>query len=85
MERCLQLAREARRAGETAVGSLVVRGEEVIGEGAEATRGTLDPAAHAEMEAIRAACRRLGSMDLSECMLYTSVEPCSVRLRDPRH
>lgn len=76
MERCLQLAREAKRAGETGVGSLVVRDGQVLGEGTEATRCKLDPAAHAEMEAIRAACKTLGSLDLTGCTLYTTVEPC---------
>jgi len=76
MEQCLRLAREARSAGETGVGSLVVRGHRVIGRGAEATRGELDPSAHAEMVAIREACRTVGSLDLTGCTLYTTVEPC---------
>jgi len=76
MERCLELARDAGRSGETAVGSLVVRNGEIVGEGAEATRSKLDPSAHAEMEAIREACQTLGSLDLSGCTLYTTVEPC---------
>jgi tRNA(Arg) A34 adenosine deaminase TadA len=76
MRRCLELARGARQAGETAVGSVVVRAGEVIGEGSEATRSRLDPSAHAEMEAIREACRAVGSLDLSGSTLYTTVEPC---------
>jgi tRNA(adenine34) deaminase len=76
MKRCLELAQQAREAGETAVGSLLVRDGSIVGEGAEATRGRLDPAAHAELEAIRAACLQLKSMDLSDCTLYSTVEPC---------
>jgi tRNA(adenine34) deaminase len=76
MGRCLELARQARDGGETAVGSLLVRDGSILSEGVEATRASLDPAAHAELEAIRAACRRLGAMDLSDCTLYSTVEPC---------
>lgn len=76
MERCIELAKEARSSGEVAVGSLVVRRGEVVGAGAEATRAKFDPSAHAELEAIREACRAVGSLDLSDCVLYTTVEPC---------
>ena len=76
MTRCLELARSARDAGETAVGSIVVRDGEVIGEGVEATKGQLDHSAHAELEAIRAACQREGSLHLTGATLYTTVEPC---------
>ena len=76
MRRCLALGGAALAAGEVAVGSIVVRGDAVVGEGGEAVRGTLDPSAHAEVQAIRAACRALGSADLSACTLYSTVEPC---------
>lgn len=70
------LAQEALERGETPVGSLVARGAEILGEGREASRTLLDPAAHAEVEAIRAACRRELSLKLEGCALYTTVEPC---------
>jgi tRNA(adenine34) deaminase len=76
MRRCLELARRAAGNGETAVGALVVGNGDVIGEGWESTRRTLDPSAHAEVEAIRSACRREQSLTLSGCTLYTTVEPC---------
>jgi tRNA(adenine34) deaminase len=76
MERCIELAQQAREAGETAVGSLLVRDGQILGEGAESTRANLDPAAHAEIEAIREACRSVGALDLSGCTLYSTVEPC---------
>jgi tRNA(adenine34) deaminase len=76
MTRCLELARVARDRGETAVGSIVVRGDVVIGEGLEATRALLDPTAHAEVQALLAACKYQGSLNLSGCALYTTVEPC---------
>jgi tRNA(adenine34) deaminase len=66
----------AADAGETAVGALVIRGDAVIGEGAEATRRLIDPSAHAEVMALRAACQREGTLVLAGCELYTTVEPC---------
>lgn len=76
MRRCLELAEIAALAGDTAVGALIVCGDEVLAEGIERTRATLDPSAHAEVDAIRKACQRLGSLDLSSCSLYSTVEPC---------
>jgi len=76
MRRCLELAAQAAADGETAVGALVVRGDSVLGEGVEGSRRLLDPSAHAEVLAIRAACHHEGSLDLSGCDLYTTVEPC---------
>ena len=76
MRLCIDLARRANATGDTAVGSVVVRGDEIVGEGIESVRKRGDVTAHAEIEAVRAACTRLGSLDLSGCTLYTSVEPC---------
>ena len=76
MRRCLELAERAAQAGDTAVGALIVRGDEIVGEGIERIRATLDPTAHAEVEAIRQACQRLDTLDLRGCSLYSTVEPC---------
>ena len=76
MRRCLELAEIAALAGDTAVGALIVRGDAVVGEGVERTRATRDPSAHAEVEAIRQACRHLDTLDLRGCSLYSTVEPC---------
>lgn len=76
MRRCLELAEAAGRAGDTPVGAVIVRGDEVIGEGIERTRAARDPSAHAEVEAIRQACQRLDTLDLRGCSLYSTVEPC---------
>lgn len=76
MRRCLALAETALAAGETPVGALVVRGDHIIAEAAESTRTAYDPSAHAEVQAIRAACRHDRSLDLRGCTLYTTVEPC---------
>jgi tRNA(adenine34) deaminase len=76
MRRCLELAEMAAQAGDTAVGALIVRGGEIVGEGVERTRAALDPSAHAEVEAIRQACQHLRTLDLRGCSLYSTVEPC---------
>jgi tRNA(adenine34) deaminase len=76
MGRCLGLAQESLELGETPVGSIVVRGEEILGEGREASRARFDPSAHAEVEAVRAACAKERSLGLPGCTLYTTVEPC---------
>jgi tRNA(adenine34) deaminase len=76
MRRCLELAEIASLAGDAAVGALIVCGDEVVGEGIERTRATRDPSAHAEVEAIRQACRHLDTLDLRGCSLYSTVEPC---------
>ncbi len=76
MRRCAELADRARATGDAPVGSLIVRGDAVIGEGVESVRAKHDVTAHAEIEAIRAASARVASHDLSGSTLYTSVAPC---------
>lgn len=76
IEQCLQLARKAKQSGYTAVGSLVVRNDEIVGEGVEGSRDLPSPLAHAEVLAILEAVSTLTTKDLSDCILYTTVEPC---------
>lgn len=76
MRRCIELARLAQQRGDTPVGSLIVRGTQVIAEGIEAVKARQEITAHAEIEAIRVACAELGSLDLRGCLLYTTAEPC---------
>lgn len=57
-------------------GSIVVKGDEIIGEGYNEVLLTNDPTAHAEVVAIRKACQHLGSFQLTGCEIYTSCEPC---------
>jgi tRNA(adenine34) deaminase len=76
MRRCLELARRARETGDTPVGALIVCADDIVAEGVEAVRAREDVTAHAEIEALRAATARLGTLDLGGCILYTSVEPC---------
>ena len=61
-------------------GAVVVYEGRIVGEGANAVTATYDPTAHAEVNAIRAACRTLGTFVLSGCELYTSCEPCPMCL-----
>jgi guanine deaminase len=57
-------------------GAVVVKDGEIVGEGANQVLATNDPSAHAEVVAIRAACRRLNTFQLSGCDIYSSCEPC---------
>jgi tRNA(adenine34) deaminase len=76
MRRALAEARRASEAGEVPVGSVVVAGGRVIGAGFNQPIGTLDPTAHAEIVALRAAARAQGNYRLSGASLYVTVEPC---------
>lgn len=57
-------------------GAIVVKNGEKISEGTNLVTETNDPTAHAEVVAIRRACEKLGSFQLTECVLYTSCYPC---------
>lgn len=61
-------------------GALVVKNGVVVGRGWNAVTSTNDPTAHAEVVAIRDACKQLGSFQLTDCDLYTSCEPCPMCL-----
>lgn len=84
-ERFMRLAVElaiqnAAAGGGGPFGSVVVRDGEVLATGVNGVTATNDPTAHAEITAIRQACRTLGSFQLSDCELYTSCEPCPMCL-----
>lgn len=78
MRRALDLAAEAADAGEVPVGAVVTCKDEVIAEARNAMRGNLDPTAHAEMVAIRAAAEALGQSRLDGCTLWVTLEPCAM-------
>ena len=78
MRRALELAREAADAGEVPVGAVITRGEHVIAAARNAMRGSLDPTAHAEIVAIRAAAEILGQPRLDGCTLWVTLEPCAM-------
>jgi len=78
MRRALELAREAAEVGEVPVGAVVTIDDEVVAESRNAMRGSNDPTAHAEMEAIRAAAEKLGTSRLDQCTLWVTLEPCAM-------
>ncbi len=61
-------------------GAVVVKGNKVVGRGSNKVTSTNDPTAHAEITAIRGACKRLKTFQLRDCDLYTSCEPCPMCL-----
>ena len=78
MGQALKLASEAERIGEVPVGAVLVRGDQVLGEGYNTLIRDHDPSAHAEMVAIRAAARAEGNYRLPGTTLYVTLEPCSM-------
>jgi tRNA(adenine34) deaminase len=78
MRRALDLAAEAAAAGEVPVGAVVTLGDAIVAETRNAMRGSSDPTAHAEMEAIRAAAAKLGTSRLDDCTLWVTLEPCAM-------
>ena len=81
MQAAIQLAFEGMRKGEGGpFGAVVVKNGEIIGRGHNRVAGTNDPTAHAEIMAIRDACKRLGHFQLEGCEIYTSCEPCPMCL-----
>lgn len=81
MQRAIELALENVRSGRGGpFGALIVKDGAVIAEGVNSVTSSNDPTAHAEMTAIREACRKLGSFQLDRCELYTSCEPCPMCL-----
>lgn len=79
MARALELAREAAERGDVPVGCVIVdENGAVIGEGRNRREENKDASAHAEVEAIRMACARVGSWRLHGCKLYVTLEPCAM-------
>jgi tRNA(Arg) A34 adenosine deaminase TadA len=76
MDRAFQMRRRAEDAGDQPYGAVVVQADRIVGQAPSAVITNRDPTAHAEMEAIRDAARRLGSRDLAGCTLYSSARPC---------
>lgn len=78
MRRALDLAREAAAAGEVPVGAVVTLGDTIVADARNDMRGSTDPTAHAEMQAIRAAAASLGTSRLDHCTLWVTLEPCAM-------
>lgn len=81
MDEAVALARAGMRIhGGGPVGAVIVADGELVGRGSNQVTPLLDPTAHAEIVAIRDACRALQRFDLRGCVLYTSCEPCPMCL-----
>ena len=76
MRQALSLARDAALHGDIPVGCVIVRDGQIVGRGRNRRELLGDATAHAELEAIREACRTLGTWRLSDCTLYVTLEPC---------
>jgi guanine deaminase len=81
MQRALDLALERMRANQGGpFGAVIVRNGAIVAEGWNEVTSSNDPTAHAEVMAIRRACAKLGTFDLSGCEIYASCEPCPMCL-----
>ncbi len=76
MRHALILAEEAQTNAEVPVGAVLVRGDMIVGRGANRPIAACDPTAHAEVVALRAAGTTLGNYRLSDTTLYVTLEPC---------
>ena len=76
MQKALELAREAALEGEVPVGCVIVRNGEIVATGRNRRESAKTALGHAEIEAIGAACEKLGGWRLWECTLYVTLEPC---------
>jgi len=77
MKRAIELALENVRSGRGGpFGVVIVKGGQVLAEGSNSVTSTNDPTAHAEIVAIREACRKLKTFQLDGCEIYSSCEPC---------
>lgn len=76
MRRALELAKQGEAAGEVPVGCVIVKDGEIVGEGFNHPISAHDPAAHAEIGALRQAAAQLRNYRLVDCTLYVTLEPC---------
>jgi guanine deaminase len=81
LERAIELSRQGMQSGQGGpFGCVIVKGDEIVGEGCNQVTSSNDPTAHAEVVAIRQACTKLNTYQLDECEIYTSCEPCPMCL-----
>lgn len=76
MDRAFEMRRIAIERGDQPFGAVIVQGSVIVGEGVSAVITGNDPTAHAEMQAIRGAARRLGTGNLSGCDMYGTSRAC---------
>ena len=80
MQRAIELSVQNVQQGGGPFGAVIARHGEVLAEGVNRVTANHDPTAHAEVQAIREAARRLGTFDLTGCDIYASCEPCPMCL-----
>jgi guanine deaminase len=81
MRRAIDLSREKMREDcGGPFGAVIVKGTRIIAEGWNHVTSSNDPTAHAEIDAIRDACKKLGTFSLKGCEIYASCEPCPMCL-----
>ena len=80
MREAIRLATESVEKGGGPFGAVIVKDGEIIEKSSNSVTLDNDPTAHAEVNAIRKACKKLGTFDLSGCVIYTSCEPCPMCL-----
>lgn len=80
MARAIELSKTNVDNGGGPFGAVIVKDGRIVGEGFNRVTATNDPTAHAEVVAIREACKQMGTFDLSGCEIYTSCEPCPMCL-----
>jgi guanine deaminase len=78
LRRAVELALGNATSGQLPFGAVVARGDDVLATGVNTALRDHDPAAHAEVHAVRAACRTLGTLSLAGSTLYSSCEPCAI-------
>ncbi len=76
MKRAIDKAHEGVKKGESPFGACIVKGKEIIAVAHNSVLSKNDPTNHAEINAIRLACKKLGSHDLGGCTVYSTTEPC---------
>lgn len=80
MRKAIELSIENVHNGGGPFGAVIARGGDIISTGVNRVTASNDPTAHAEVSAIREACRKLGTFDLSGCEIFSSCEPCPMCL-----
>jgi tRNA(adenine34) deaminase len=78
MRRAIELAKRAEEEGEVPIGAVLVVQDEIVGEGWNRPIAAVDPTAHAEIQAMRAAAKKLGNYRLTGGELYVTLEPCDM-------
>jgi tRNA(Arg) A34 adenosine deaminase TadA len=80
MSKAIDLSIENVKQGGGPFGAVIVKNGKIVASGVNRVTANNDPTAHAEVNAIRKACKKLKTFDLSDCVIYTSCEPCPMCL-----